>query len=483
MGRWRVFAHGEENGDVEGLPDALRSVLVSARGRVRREREPFLLGPDGVPDAVINDFFRSLGPGGALSELSARTYAYSIATYCNLLAEVGADWRSADPYDFGRVRDLRRFGDETHPLVAGSTWQKDFQAIRELYRWAAGFGIVSPIVPRASFMRSQPGAADFVRSSDVKWFTPAAVAFWADLGLRGLLPDSVEASSFRGHNSQRDSAFASVLFRTGLRVQEAGNLLLGVELLENPGGRRFVTSRVASALAKGGRGRKFWMPVSCVSEVGAYVWGERARSVGQARARGVYDDLGRGWLFVSDVSGGVVRWRDGAGRVGKGAVDMLGAAVRRRLLVRVDGEWEPMMVWVTDEGLPLSHQRWNAVFRRANARVLALGAQVSPVKPHHLRHSFALRWFAVGKLLWMGRTAGLEARERARLRDEMPSEWFLVQTLLGHRNVETTRNTYLEPFADLDIELLMAHAEDESTSALLAHFLSRDPRVEIMGAF
>jgi hypothetical protein len=40
--------------------------------------------------------------------------------------------------------------------------------------------------------------------------------------------------------------------------------------------------------------------------------------------------------------------------------------------------------------------------------------------------------------------------------------------MLGHRQVETTKNVYLEPFKNLEVELLLAHAEGFPVAKFMA---------------
>jgi integrase len=100
---------------------------------------------------------------------------------------------------------------------------------------------------------------------------------------------------------------------------------------------------------------------------------------------------------------------------------------------------------------------------RAGAKLVGLAATA-----HMLRHSFALRWFSVGRLLYEKRFAHLDAEEMRDFRAQFGDTWYFVMTLLGHRNVATTMNIYLEPFRDLDVELLMEHAHGAATDRLLA---------------
>ncbi len=56
-----------------------------------------------------------------------------------------------------------------------------------------------------------------------------------------------------------------------------------------------------------------------------------------------------------------------------------------------------------------------------------------------LRHSMALKWFAIGKLVhaaWLGHLPPDEASD---FRAQFGDTWHLVQTMLGHRRVETTK--------------------------------------------
>ena len=55
--------------------------------------------------------------------------------------------------------------------------------------------------------------------------------------------------------------------------------------------------------------------------------------------------------------------------------------------------------------------------------------------------------------------------------------WNLVATMLGHRNPQTTRDHYLEPFRSLDIELLLEHARQASVDRFLSAYLADHPQV------
>lgn len=475
---WKVFFHGDERERLESAPEDLVELLQSAARRPASRGRPFLVGPDGRPAGLLNDYFRSPNPGGSMTPSAARSYAYSIATFCSLLAEKGESWDTASEEGFRHARNSR-LEPANGAGISDATWKKEFEAIKALYKWASARGVQSPLVPRADWMRRTPGDASFPSQARVKWFSTAAFNYWSDLALRGILPDGTEDSSFRGRNEQRDSSFAEALFRTGLRVQELGNLLLDTEWPKKLApGRTYWTGELAGKIAKGGRARNFWVPETAITQVKHYVNESRGIAIARAQESGVYSK-GR-WRVVERQSSGRIRWRERDGRSETANVDALPPAIRQSLLVETEEGLAPMCIWLTEDGLPLAHERWNAIFTRGNERVLQLDLSIPPIRPHHLRHSFALRWFSVGSLLWLGRTVGLDPRTARQLRDEMGSEWYLVQTLLGHSHVETTRSIYLEPFRHLDIQTLLLQAEDPSTSDLLARFLRSDPRVHVM---
>lgn len=94
-----------------------------------------------------------------------------------------------------------------------------------------------------------------------------------------------------------------------------------------------------------------------------------------------------------------------------------------------------------------------------------------------LRHSFALRWFSIGKLVYTSRLEHLTEQERSDFRVQFGDTWHLVQTMLGHRRVETTKEVYLEPFRSLDVEVLLAQAHGVAVSGLMAELFDGDPMV------
>ena len=478
MPRWRLFFHETASlllDDELPVPPEVAEIVVAARSRPRRRSTPFFIGPEGVPDDIINDYFGPGGSGGRLAETSARSYAYDILVFLNILQQWNVDWRDASPAALGDVRTWRLYGQGNERPVGDSTWQRQAQAISSLYSWAATRGVQSPIPP--SFDRSHRRVADpgsaYPRSKSIKWFTAAAIAQWVNLGLRGYLPDGSVDSSYRHRSGLRDGAFVRAAYGTGLRTQELGGLVIGAEWPAAPTGP-YATLQLPDGLAKGGIGRPFWASAEALSAVHSYVSTDRRLAIETAHRRGVYQNL-PDVLTLEERDSPRFAY-DAAGRRLK--LNLLTPFDRQRLFIRTKDVLEPAQLWLTEQGLPLPHTAWNRVFDRANSRVATMGVPMSRMTPHRLRHSFALKWFIIGRLLWIGRASTLSQAEADTLRDEMGSEWFLVQTLLGHRSVETTRNTYLEPFIGLDIESLLSQVQDKDAEQLLTLFLDKHPRVE-----
>ncbi|MFF0746775.1 hypothetical protein ACFYVL_40970 [Streptomyces sp. NPDC004111] len=141
-----------------------------------------------------------------------------------------------------------------------------------------------------SVTESFEAGTHLVRSKNVKWLDPAGYARRVDVGLRGLNLHGREIDGWRGRNSQRDCAFVDGLYGTGLRLSEWASVLR-LELPADDETRTYYTCRLAEACAKGGRGRRFWMPRSVLVDVLAYEEGERAAAVRRAQRACRYDRL------------------------------------------------------------------------------------------------------------------------------------------------------------------------------------------------
>jgi integrase len=444
----------------------------------------FLLGPSGVPDARVNAFFTAPRIRNR-AEGTARKYAVALAIWLSFLEVVGRRWWEATEEDVSEFKFWRMTDPDNPRRVSGGTLKGNLVAVGAFYQWAERrYGVVNPIRLREVGLLQQGRAGrgyqaspHVVRASDVKWFDPAGYRRWCDVGLRGFGTDGLEDESWRGRNDQRDCAFADGLYGTGLRLSEWGSLL-DVELPTDDPSRGFYTCWLADACAKGGRGRQYWMPRSVLTDVLAYMEGPRAAAVLRAQAARRYDRLQPMWLIqriVGDRRAELVS--ADTGQLSVVSLNTLDSPTRRRLFRQTGRDLEPVAVWLNHDGLPRQPHSWEKTFERANERVARAGLAGMVASPHHLRHSMALRWYAIGRLSYEMRLGHLTTDELKDFRAQFGDVWQLVQTLLGHRSVTTTMNTYLEPFRSLDVSLLIEHIEGAGMTTLLAELLERHPQV------
>lgn len=323
-----------------------------------------------------------------------------------------------------------------------------------------------------------------IRDRNVKWLTPQAYHRWVNVGLRGLGPDGRDAVVWRGRNAGRDAAFADLLYHTGLRLQEAGSLLVD-ELPPIDQERSYYTCRLAAACAKGEAGRDFWMPPVMREVLDLYVGllGERSRAVARAQRTQRYAQLPQVRL-VERVHHRMLRLRQPDGTRQRVSLDVLSPRERRTLYRETERGLEPLALWLNEDGLPRDPHGWENSFQTANNRIRRLGLpqfQHLVCTPHMLRHSFALKWYSTGRLLYERRYGHLTEEETRDFREQFGNVWELVRTLLGHRSIETTMYVYLEPFRVLELEFLLAvgntNPPDAQTLSTLADLYRRDARI------
>jgi integrase len=493
---WAVYFHAGAADEGGGrfatvLSDRLRAEMA----RVRADRypgQPFVIDERGRPDRIVNLFFASRGFRGYAAS-TRKKYALSIALWLNFCGTRELTWDGAEPDD---VADYKfwRMTDQGNPArVGGSAMHGDIAAITALYRWAAiRHGVFNPVlrrevlasgwrgdscraaVPRqASHAAVEPAG---VRDRNVKWLDPAAVRRWVDVGLRGFDLDGRECDSSRNRTGSRDAAFAGFLYGTGLRVSEAASLL-DLELPDDcDPGRAYFTCRLAAACAKGHRSRLWWLPRPALSEVLAYVEGQRAVAVTRAQREGRYERL-TGIRIVEGVHNARRLALSGPGGAGSVPLDELGPASRLRLFRRTDRGLEPAALWLNESGMPRSAWAWQTTFRTASERMGRAGLPWFRCTPHMLRHSFALRWYSVGRLLWDRRLAHLTEDEQRDFRVQFGDTWQFVQTLLGHVHPQTTVDIYLEPFKSLEVELLLECAAELPLPGLMRSIFESDRRI------
>lgn len=428
----------------------------------------FLIGPDGRPDLRVNAFFGSAKMKGRAARTN-RDYAYSVCLWLNFLESLGSRWWEATEDD-AREFQFWRVTDPRNPRrVQRSSFYRDAAGLKTFYRWVGGrFQVANPFEE----LETSRGR----KQEDVKWLDPDGYARWRDLGLRGLGLDGREDAQWGGRNEQRDGVFADGLYGTGLRLSEWASVVLP-ELPEETRGRGYYTCALADACAKGGFGHTYWMPRAVLSGVLSYVEGARARSVRRAQVAGGYERVPEQQIAVGFEGRQTVALETDSGERETTAWNDLDPAARKLLFRRTPQGLEPLALWLNEDGLPRDGHGWHHSFEAANARIAALGLKDFTCTPHMLRHSLALKWYSVAKLVQARQLGHLSQEETRDFREQFGDHWHLVQTMLGHRQVETTKNVYLEPFRNLEVELLLRHADGFPVERFMADAFAAHPRV------
>ncbi len=423
--------------------------------------QPFLLRPDGAADADVLAFFAS-ATYKLLSEQTQLSYAKDLRLVLSFLESQGRSWRTATSSDLLDFEYWRRRDPDNEHRVSGAKFSREIAACKKFFAWQHKRGVIASDPADEVAPAGGAGARSLrprdVRPVRVKWLTPGAYRQWRDVGLAGRLPDGAADRAWRGRNDGRNLAFANLLWSSGLRLREAGTLLVQeLPAVDSPG--QFLRARVGAGVAKG-RGRDFWMSAPARRQLGAYVLSTRAEAVSRARREGRYEDLPARQVVVGQDRSGL-RVRDRDGQVRTTTLDQLDWRERASLFLQEDEGLAPAMLFLGDSGLPMRYESWEAVFSTANRRCARLGVPVS-CYPHMLRHSFALRML-VTLLHAFDRRMGLTPEERRDYRMLFGDPWTLVQTLLGHTNPQTTRDVYLEPVSGLQVDLFL-NAEDSAGS-------------------
>ncbi len=450
-----------------------------SRSLVDRERSlgflpgsPFLLRPDGSPDPDVLLFFAS-SSFRLLSEQSGVSYAKDLRLFLSFLESQSKSWREVSSVELLDYEYWRR-RDPTNPRrVSGAKFSREAAACKKFLDWQRHRGNLHPNPAEAQSSSWSLGSSAALRPRDarpsrVKWLTPRAYQQWRDVGLRGYRLDGSRDSSWRGRCDARNAAFANLLWSSGLRLREAGTLLM-IEVPMAESGSRYARGRVAHAVAKG-RGRDFWLSFEAVRELEAYTISTRAAAVARARREGRYEDLSDRLVLV-DRDRHRLRVHDASiDQQRTVTLDQLDARDRMRLFIHGPAGPEPAMMFLGESGLPMNYPSWEAVFSAASGRCERLGVPVS-CYPHMMRHSFALRML-VTLMHAFDRRMGLTPEERRDYRMLFGDPWTLVQTLLGHTNPQTTRDIYLEPVGGLQVDLFL-NADESGSDEAFAAFVQR----------
>jgi site-specific recombinase XerC len=147
---------------------------------------------------------------------------------------------------------------------------------------------------------------------------------------------------------------------------------------------------------------------------------------------------------------------------------------RRRLVLcdRSGKALEPASFWLSEIGLPIAPNSWEAAFARASRRCQDAGLAID-VSPHQLRHSFAVHMLDMLTRQRFGDVSNEVDLSGATYRRLLGDPLLQVQRLLGHSSLATTY-IYLDHLAachdtiDAAVEELLAAIESPSSKKVAA---------------
>jgi site-specific recombinase XerD len=485
---WYWFNDPAAVSDDEGLPEWSAGECERARSALRLKAKPYpvFIGPDGEPDPDLLAWATSPAKAGLGSAAlqTKETYAKGICVWLNFLhvACGGKEWREATRddvlnFDYWRSREVENSG-----RVGGDANSRGLAALVRLYRWAAdtdvGLVEVDPVYRLVTWNgRSTPETQPKNdRAKDVKWLTRLAFEKWKQVGFEGYDAKGNRLAGTRVRTRARSVAFCDLVYATGLRLTEAGGLL-ACELPTAEVGQRILTGELAAGLAKYRKRRKFYMRANRMRTVEDYVELEREAYIYKANQRGTYHRIPNR-LTVTHASGSgwdtVLTIRPPVGDPYRRNLSDLEAAERMRLyeetpervLDPATGEQvkalRPMWLWLAESGLPMEIASWDEVFDQASERCRAAGLDYW-VHPHMLRHSFALHMLVQAQRAFL--LPGLSREQQERYQRLFGNPWHLVKDLLGHSDVKTTMDHYLQPLTGLQLEYVLT-AEDDRTEGV-----------------
>lgn len=474
MSGWRV--HWVPN--LEGWSDSKASSVATREAVVGiLPGSAFMSDPTMRVDPLLTEFFCSAA-FTRLADSTRISYTNDYRVLFDFLWGRGKTWAETSPDDMEDFEDWRRRAPANPRTVGGSKWMRELAAFKRLFDWALDRHFVRLHPLRSKTIRTRSGdtiqvleaSTNDVRSASVKWLTPAAFRLWRDVGLRGYTAEGLCDPSWRGRNSDRNAAFADLLFDSGLRRSEAASLLT-MELPKRETGRRYQWSRLASAAAKSRRPRAFNMRSETLTSIEAYVDSTRAKAVRHAQLTGTYEAVPDRLVVdsVLDTSGEIyLRWVGPDRALHLAPLNRISPRERLCLYRQTSDGLEPCALWLAEDGKPFLSHSWENVFFAATDRCRRLLGERAPFcTPHMLRHTFAL-CMLIALMRAMDTRFGLSPGERRDFQLLYGDPWRLVQNLLGHASIETTRDVYLAPVTDLQVRMILEGELDDGADFLSA---------------
>jgi site-specific recombinase XerD len=431
-------------------------------GWSRLAQSPSIQCDGAAYDANLDRFLADLPLNGVRSQHSLRSYAYDLLVWVRFLDEArGKTVWQATRDDVDAYHRARRHDDAANRISAAS-WNRAVAALDKLYRWAIEDGIIaqSPFLYRDVWRQMPSGRGRTVtvtrnqayeravKRSDVKFITIEDYRRFRDVGMQGLAVDGGERPGARDRNGCRNALFADLLITTGLRLEEASSLL-AVEIEEairaSADGDKQVAFRLPAALTKGDKGRTVRIPASLLARLRSYIEVERANAVAKFKTRGASKRMPAGILV--GINGGTIEVTAKDGKRTPLRLETITPDERRRLMLcdARGSAIEPAALWLSEIGLPIAPNSWEAIFARASQRCQDTGLAYD-VSPHQLRHSFAVHMLALLIRDRFGEVSKNEDLSGSAYRRLLGDPLQQVQRLLGHSSLATTY-IYLEHLA------------------------------------
>ncbi|MFD3191890.1 tyrosine-type recombinase/integrase [Sedimentitalea sp. HM32M-2] len=437
---------------------------------------PTILADGAIYDPHLDRFFLELPLNGTRSRHSLRAVGYDIVVWLRFLeqARTTSVW-SVSHDDVVAFHGTRRRRGASHRISA-STWNRSVASLDKLYRWGVDRELIaaSPFRHRQVWKRGIAGRRSAQTERNMAYEPSAASShphfasletyrLFNRLGLRGLMRRGHERPGARDRNGTRNALFADLLVSTGLRLEEAGSLLACEVDAEDigEGSPRQIRFALPPPVSKGNRGRTILIPRRIIARLQDYIEIERASAIAKFKARSVWTRTTRP-IFVERSEGNptMLTLPDGS----SARIDRFDPEERQRLVLCKAGvPYAPAALWLSEIGLPVRFNSWEAIFLRASRRCSDMGLDIR-LSPHQLRHTFAVHMLAMLIEQQIGHTvhdvSGMEAY-RQLLSDPLQQ----VQRLLGHASITTTY-VYLDQIAaqadtvDTAVERLLALVSD-----------------------
>ena len=425
-----------------------------SNGWSRLAQSPSIQRDDAAYDANVDRFLADLPLNGVRSQHSLRSYAYDLLVWVRFLDEArGKTVWQATRDDVDAYHRARRHDNAANRISAAS-WNRAVAALDKLYRWAVEDGIISqsPFLYRDVWCRLPSGRGRTItvtrnqayeraaKRSDVKFITIEDYRRFRNVGLQRLAVDGNERSGARDRNGSRNALFADLLITTGLRLEEASSLL-AVEIEEairaGANGDKQIAFRLPPALTKGDKGRTIRIPASLLARLRSYLEVERSVAVDKFKARGGSTRMLVG--IATGINGSTIEVTTKDGKRMPVRLETVTPDERRRLVLcdASGSPVEPAALWLSEVGLPVAPNSWEAVFARASRRCQTAGLAFN-VSPHQLRHSFAVHMLALLIRQRFGEVSKNEDLSGDAYRRLLGDPLQQVQRLLGHSSLATT---------------------------------------------